>query len=241
MYRGVLGDFFFVKHAVGSNSFKMLIDCGVLQRIGSEKAKPTTSLGKDRIIAGVKDFIRDTGGSIDLMVATHEHYDHLSGFILANRDFANFKIGKVWMAWTEDRADKLANSYRNKKNKALAALAALSDNPTFAATGEMETVRNLMQFYGDVGRVQRATMGAAGRGLSGNSSCDAVLEWLRRRAGALNVSFLRPGDALRWGVDDAFCAYVLAPPATMRNCASSIRRRGPLVRSILPAAKMWRA
>ena len=79
MYRGLLGDFFFVKHAVGSNSFKMLIDCGVLQRIGSEKAKPTTSLGKDRIIAGVKDFIRDTGGSIDLMVATHEHYDHLSG------------------------------------------------------------------------------------------------------------------------------------------------------------------
>ena len=216
MYRGLLGDFFFVKHAVGSNSFKMLIDCGVLQRIGSEKAKPTTSLGKDRIIAGVKDFIRDTGGSIDLMVATHEHYDHLSGFILANADFANFKIGKVWMAWTEDRSDKVANSYRTKKNKALAALAAVSDNPAFAATDEMETVRNLLQFYGDLGGLQGGAMGAAGQAsdgrLSGNASCEAVLEWLRQTAGPPNVSFLKPGDVLRWGVGAAFRAFVLGPP-----------------------------
>jgi hypothetical protein len=216
MYRGLLGDFFFVRHTVGSNSFKMLIDCGVLQRIGTQKAKPTTSLGKDRIIAGVKDFVRDAGGSVDLMVATHEHYDHLSGFILANDDFANFKIGKVWMAWTEDRTDKFANGYRNKKNKALVALAALSANPAFATTSEMESVRNLLQFYGDVGGVQRGAMGAAARGndggLAGNASCEEVLEWLRRRAGAVNVSFLKPGDALPWGVDGVFRAYVLGPP-----------------------------
>ena len=99
MYRGLLGDFFFVRHAVGAKTFKMLIDCGVLQRIGTEKAKPATSLGKKRIIAGVKNFVAETDWSIDLMVATHEHYDHLSGFILANDDFANFRIGKVWMAW----------------------------------------------------------------------------------------------------------------------------------------------
>jgi hypothetical protein len=194
----------------------MLIDCGVLQRIGTEKAKPFTSLGKDRIVAGVKDFIRDTDGSVDLMVATHEHYDHLSGFILAHDDFANFRIGKVWMAWTEDRTDKLANSYRNKKNKALAALATLSDNATFAAAAEMETVRNLLQFYGDVRGVQRSAMDAARRagdgGLFGNASCEGALEWLRQKAGAVNVSFLKPGDALRWGVHGAFRAYVLGPP-----------------------------
>ena len=214
MYRGLLGDFFFVKHVVGPDSFKMLIDCGVLQLIGTAKTKPMTSLGKDRLIASVKDFIRDSGGSIDLMVATHEHYDHLSGFILGRRDFENFKIGKVWMAWTEDRTDRLANSYRNKKNKALAALAALSDVPRFAAAGEMETVRSLLQFYGTVRGVKRYGLGAAARpsGLSGAASCEDVLGWLRQRAGSANVSFLKPGDTLRWGVKDAFRAYVLGPP-----------------------------
>ena len=74
----------------------------------------------------------ETGGDVDLVVATHEHYDHLSGFILASEEFKNFKIGKVWMAWTEDRADKIANGYRNKTKKALAALAGLALNPALA-------------------------------------------------------------------------------------------------------------
>jgi len=216
MHRGLLGDFFFVRHTVGAKSFKMLIDCGVLQRIGTEKAKPSTSLGKPRIVADIKDFIQECAGSVDLMVATHEHYDHLSGFMLANDSFAKFKIGKVWMAWTEDRSDKLANSYRNKKNKALAALATLADNPSLAAADEMETVRNLLQFHGSVTDHRPGAMGAAGRKdadrLSGNSSCEAVLEWLRQRAGMANVSFLKPGDVVRWGVDDVFRAYVLGPP-----------------------------
>ncbi|WP_407193238.1 hypothetical protein [Bradyrhizobium sp. STM 3566] len=213
MYRGLLGDFFFIRHTVGAKSFKMLIDCGVLQRIGTEKAKPSTSLGKQRIVAGARDFIQECAGSVDLIVATHEHYDHLSGFMLANDSFANFKIGKVWMAWTEDRRDRLANSYRNKKNKALAALALLADNPSLSAAEAMETVRNLLQFYGNVTGPGIAAAGRTGAArLSGNSSCEAVLEWLRQKAGMANVSFLKPGDVVRWGVDDIFRAYVLGPP-----------------------------
>jgi len=33
MYRGLLGDSSLVRHAAGGRAFKMLIDCGVLQRI----------------------------------------------------------------------------------------------------------------------------------------------------------------------------------------------------------------
>ena len=216
MYRGLLGDFFFIKHEKDGEEFKMLIDCGVLQRIGSAQKKPTTSLGRDRIIAAVEDFISHTGKSIDLVVATHEHYDHLSGFILANEQFADLEIGKVWMAWTEDRTDKLANSYRAKKNKALAALARLTDDPAFAATSEMETVSNLLQFYGEIDVVKRSEMDAVApkddQKLPGNASCAQVLDWLRRRARIENVSFLKPGEEVRWGVQNAFHAYVLGPP-----------------------------
>ena len=216
MYRGLLGDFFLVKHKAGDAIFKMLIDCGVLQCIGSPQSKPSTSRGKERIKAGVADLIQDTGGSIDLVVATHEHYDHLSGFILASDAFKSLKIGKVWMAWTEDREDALANSYRNKKNNALTALATLSGSSSLAATDAMQTVSNLLQFYGGPSAIQNGAMGvtkaAAGDKLAGNVSCEAVLEWLRKRAGAGNVSFLKPGQAVHWGVGDVFRAYVLGPP-----------------------------
>jgi len=217
MYRGLLGDFFLVRHAAGGHVFKMLIDCGVLQCIGAAKDKPSTSRGKERIIANVADFMVETGGHVDLVVATHEHYDHLSGFILASEKFKNFRIGKVWMAWTEDRTDNIANGYRNKTKKALAALAGLALNPALAPDGDaMQTVNNLLQFYGQKENVRSHALGLAkpeadGK-LSGNASCEAVLGWLRERAGAANVSFLKPGEVVRWGVGDAFRAYVLGPP-----------------------------
>ena len=217
MYRGLLGDFFFVKHTVGPSAFKMLIDCGVLQCIGSKANKPVTSLGKKRIMAGADDFMKACGGQLDLVVATHEHYDHLSGFILANDIFKPLKIAKVWMAWTEDRSDKIANGYRNKKSKALAALSALARSPALAASGdEMQTVTNLLQFYGGIDPVGADAMGVArqksGGDLAGNASCEAALEWLRNKAGPGNVSFLKPGEVVRWGLGDAFRAYVLGPP-----------------------------
>ncbi|QUS39637.1 hypothetical protein RPMA_12905 [Tardiphaga alba] len=89
-------------------------------------------------------------------------------------------------------------------------------NKAFAATSQMQAVSNLLQFYGDIqdDRSDAKGMAAAGSGkkLPGNASCEAVLEWLRVRAGAGNVSFLRPGEAVHWGLDDAFRAYVLGPP-----------------------------
>ena len=217
MYRGLLGDFFLVRHAASGHVFKMLIDCGVLQRIGTAEAKPSTSLGKKRIVDNVADFMKETGGEVDLVVATHEHYDHLSGFIHASEMFKDFKIGKVWMAWTEDRTDKIANGYRNKTRKALAALAGLALNPALTPESDaMQTVNDLLQFYGEKENVRAHALGLAkpeadGK-LSANASCEAVLDWLRKRAGADNVSFLKPGEVVRWGVDNAFRAYVLGPP-----------------------------
>ena len=229
MYRGLLGDFFFVKHSVGAAAFKMLIDCGVLQCIGSKANKPVTSLGKQRIIAGADDFMKACGGELDLVVATHEHYDHLSGFILANDIFKPLKIAKVWMAWTEDRTDKVANGYRNKKGRALAALSALARNSALAAdSDEMKTVTNLLQFYGGIDPVGSDGMAVARKksngDLSGNASCEAVLEWLRTKAGPNNVSFLKPGEVVRWGLRDAFRAYVLGPP---REDAKKLRQLDP--------------
>lgn len=216
MYRGLLGDFFVVRHTAGERVFRMVIDCGVLQCIGTASDKPSTALGKERIRAGVADLMKEVGGRIDLIVATHEHYDHLSGFILANDAYEPLAIDKVWMAWTEDRSDKVANRYRNDKKRAVQALAALAQSRALAATDEVATVTNLLQFHGPIeggaGGAMAAAKTAANGKLAGNASCEAALEWLRQKAGATNVSFLKPGQAAAWGVDGGLRAYVLGPP-----------------------------
>ena len=213
MYRGLLGDFFFVQHKRGERTFKMLIDCGVLQCIGTAAKKPSTSLGKERIKAAIDSLMEETGGDIDLVVATHEHYDHLSGFILGKDAFKDLKIGEVWMAWTEDRGDKMGNGYREKKNKALRALTALTANPAFATAPETQTVTDLLQFYGGIESGGMALTGLGENGeLKGNASMEAVLEWLKMRVGPSKVSYLEPGQMVRWGLGGALRAYVLGPP-----------------------------
>ena len=47
--------------------------------------------------------------SLDRLVVTHEHWDHLSGFLQARSDLRHAStVGEVWLAWTEDPHDELA-------------------------------------------------------------------------------------------------------------------------------------
>lgn len=89
----------------------------------------------------------------------------------------------------------------------------------------METVRNLLQFYGygeetedDIkalglkSEASESDFGADAGKLRGNASCEAVISWLKAKATARNVRYLRPGQVVRWGIDGALRAYVLGPP-----------------------------
>src|ERR1051326_2192684 len=72
MYRQGLGDSFLLRFDKLDGSFvHIVIDCGVL--IGSPN-------GSARIRKVVENIKRETEGTIDLLIATHEHADHLSGF-----------------------------------------------------------------------------------------------------------------------------------------------------------------
>jgi hypothetical protein len=69
------------------------------------------------------DIVATTGGEIDILVATHEHWDHLSGFVQAKASFDRLtKVGQVWLAWTEDPDDRLTQKLKQERGQALAAL-----------------------------------------------------------------------------------------------------------------------
>lgn len=143
MYRQGLGDCFLLAFATGAGRpFYMLIDCGVL--MGTEDAA-------DRM-RRVAESLRDaTGGRIDVLVATHQHWDHLSGFDQARDVFDQIEFGEVWVGWTEDPANELANRLRARRRAHLRALTGVARSLRAAGSeakaGEIEAV---LGFFGDL-------------------------------------------------------------------------------------------
>lgn len=80
MYRQGLGDCFLISLPKQDGSpFFLMIDCGVI--LGTENAA-------DKMKKVVQNIITETGGHVDLLVVTHEHWDHVSGFSQASDLFA---------------------------------------------------------------------------------------------------------------------------------------------------------
>ncbi len=73
-----------------------------------------------------------TVGKLDVVVATHEHADHLSGFGDAKGAFVDdngnkrFDIGELWLSWTEDPDDPQVQTVQAPKRRAANALSALA-------------------------------------------------------------------------------------------------------------------
>jgi hypothetical protein len=185
MYRQGLGDCFLISlPRENGGTFYVLIDCGVI--LGT----PDAGLKMKEV---VQDIHATTGGKIDLLLATHEHWDHLSGFIQARELFGKFRIDSVWLPWTEDPDDALANNLR-KENQALRiALTAAAARMRFSGAAEIGVDEFLELF------------GASGQGTTGEAL--KVVKAL-----SANVRFCRPGDkpVSFDGVKAKF--YILGPP-----------------------------
>jgi hypothetical protein len=175
MYRQGLGDCFLLTIQAGPRrETHLLIDCGVF--LGTSGASETM-----RAVAA--DIKTRTRGHINVVVATHEHYDHLSGFNLAREVFDEIDFGEVWMAWTEDENDELALRLGEERRQQLRALdesvahmRALGFDAAYT-----EQLESLLQFYGPLSVVGRRTIAEA-------------IEYLKYR-GANNTRYLHPGQA----------------------------------------------
>jgi beta-lactamase superfamily II metal-dependent hydrolase len=85
MYRIGFGDFFLLTIPTKAGPQHILIDCGVhAGNIGT-------------MDACVQDLIKETDRKLALVIATHYHADHISGFASNFDDFAQFEVGAVWI------------------------------------------------------------------------------------------------------------------------------------------------
>jgi hypothetical protein len=147
MYRQGLGDCFLVTiPRKNGKPFYAVIDCGVI--LGTKEP--------GRIMTNVVEhIIQTTGGHVDLVAATHEHWDHISGFGQAKEvwtDKSRLTIGEVWLSWAEDRNNALAQKLRGERQALKIALQAAASRMHLAGdTTAAEDVINLLSFFGAAG------------------------------------------------------------------------------------------
>jgi beta-lactamase superfamily II metal-dependent hydrolase len=113
MYNVGFGDAFLVLLPMPGGVRKILFDCGSVASGGA-----SIDAVANRIIADSTD--ADGKSRIDVVVCTHRHKDHVSGF--AAKAWSRVSVGEVWMPWTEDPDDPDARRIRDTQSRLAAAL-----------------------------------------------------------------------------------------------------------------------
>ena len=245
MYRlGGLGDCFLLAFrppagAVGSDGDDrvrhVLIDCGVFFRTPGEA---------ERMQAVAEDVRAVVGERLDVLVVTHEHWDHTSGFRWAREIFRELPIDEVWLGWTEDPAHPLGRKLREERQESLGLLArvvgrldelaaeaealGLGARESRREAQEARRIEEIARFFGELPPVAGPAAAPRAAELLGAdaddlpttaSQMDAVRRLGRRRR------FHRPGTV----VADALPGvrvYVLGPPEDEELLLRSHPRKG---------------
>lgn len=242
MYRHGFGDCFLLRFYQGDSiTFKMLIDCGLKYH-----DKVTGVSIKDV----VKDIAKETGVKkkndegeeqvvphLDALVVTHEHWDHVSGFIPKEKLFDNFEIDNVWLAWTEDPDDKVAQQINAHLQDNITALTIAAKslslskgkkkesgyydseykgNVMLKMRGDFEqSLNSVLEFYGPLGATEVTESGIKVKdnfrtSILTQKALDHVKRTLAKESSS--IQYFEPGKVIEKEELPGIRIYVLGPP-----------------------------
>lgn len=222
MYRVGFGDCFLVTIA----DQHILIDCGVHAQ--------STFKGIAEAVQAIKT---ETDGKLAVVVATHAHADHISGFGTEAETFEQgFEVGEVWMPWLENLSDPVAKRLHTK---------------TAALAGLLHAHLNLAGANADplVAGIALNALGANGRSPVGNNA--KALDLLRGGFGDKErTQYLKAGQTLQdaGGIkgltvrvlapsnDPAFLSRMNPPEAQLYGLDAN---GNPTIDDLLPFADRW--
>jgi beta-lactamase superfamily II metal-dependent hydrolase len=101
MYRVGFGDCFLVTFPTVDGPRHVLVDCGVHTsgQIGT----------MEQVLADIET---ETAGRIPIVIASHAHEDHISGFRAGEQMFRRCRINEVWLPWSEKKDDPVARGLK---------------------------------------------------------------------------------------------------------------------------------
>jgi hypothetical protein len=190
MFRVGFGDFFLLTVPTNDGPRYILIDCGV-------HAKDLKSI-RD----AVEQMARDCGSKLSLVIMTHRHADHISGFATCSDVFSQFSVDRVWMPWFENPANKTAMAFQ-------AGLTAMASRLSIrlAARADEES-RQLASMAENI----TGTMAAAGGISSNQKALDVLHKGFKNTA---EYNYYKAGDEPTLPkdlLDAGLSAQILGPP-----------------------------
>jgi hypothetical protein len=104
MYNPGFGDCLLLAFRAEDDSARyVLIDFGVHHKYPGRE---------ERIQLLARDIVKATAHHLHVVVATHEHTDHLYGFKYGKEILDDVEIDDLWLAWTEDPTDPVAQQLK---------------------------------------------------------------------------------------------------------------------------------
>jgi beta-lactamase superfamily II metal-dependent hydrolase len=101
MFRVGFGDFFLLTVPTTAGDKHILIDCGV-------HAKDLGTIND-----AVLQMAQECKSQLALVIVTHRHADHISGFGTCKDTFRKISVERVWMSWFEDPSNKTAKAFQS--------------------------------------------------------------------------------------------------------------------------------
>lgn len=205
MYRlDELGDCFLLIFRDGQAVSRMLVDCGSFRNSAASKAR------LQEIVANIAE---ETDGSpLNVVVGTHQHNDHVSGFVHCETELKAIGVEQVWLPWLDNPQDatavEIGREHNNLKLALYSARTKLYSLAGSRAKAKLGVVNDMLGFYGANAKTPPALPADAIRRL--------------KLMGRKKPKYLNPGTILDLPglVEDKVRVYVLGPPrdyATMRK------------------------
>jgi hypothetical protein len=233
MYRHGFGDCFLLRFFEGQNrTFTMLIDCG-LKHGDKVAGVPLSDVVKD-----IREQLNESKTSkkrpkLDVLVATHEHWDHVSGFHPDLKLFDDFLIGKIWMAWTENPDDKEAVLIQKHLRKSVKALKLANEKVKKAKSSKAgfydvnvngqslmiaqqkfgETLQEVTEFFGPLGIKTVSGITLKDKYKISINTQEAMQHLKSLASGDSGIQYYYPGDLIQLPAKlPGVRIYVLGPP-----------------------------
>lgn len=183
MYRTGVGDCHLLMFTAEDGTKRnILIDCGYFPGSGFEDAD---------IEKIVDDIAESSGNRLDAVVVTHEHQDHLQGFMDgADKFSAMTEKAELWMAWTEKPGQKVVLEKRT-----VAALDAAAAGLSASGNDECRAMASMIE-------------NVLGFSKGTDLAFETVKSWFPARA----RKYWNPGDVFEPKWLPGVRVYVLGPP-----------------------------
>jgi hypothetical protein len=197
MYRvKELGDCFLLLFEQGDNKSSVLIDCGSFRNSENSVAH------LNKIASHISRDLKSQ--PLSVVVGTHQHNDHLSGFTHASETWKSLGANEAWLSWLDDPDDRTAMETSREHKRLAKNLHNISSgllnskNERFTENSTTQRVTEILGFYGAKGN--DPVVPAMG------------LETIRQMS--KSIRYLHPGQILDLpGLpSNTVKVYVLGPP-----------------------------